>query len=67
MARRAARRGPEFEQRLEARRRFVRLSDIWAAIVKADDVDRLPHHIKIRVKPRVRGCGHAAKKAGFAT
>jgi hypothetical protein len=51
MARRAARRGPEFEERIEARRRHVRYLEIWAAII---------------ANKRVRGCGRAAKKAGFA-
>lgn len=51
MARRAARRGPEFQERLEARRRYVRYLEIWRVII---------------ANPRIRGCGAAARKAGFA-
>lgn len=50
MARRVARRGPEFARRIEARRRYVRLREIWATIIAN--------------KP-IRGCGRAARKAGF--
>jgi hypothetical protein len=57
---------PEYQERLERRRRFVRLREIWGAIV--EDVARrsLPIRERIKATPRIRGCGAAAKKAGFA-
>ena len=66
MKRRAARRStPEFKARVEAIQRRRRYRDIWSAILHDDALHALPHHIQIAVAPRVRGCGRAARKAGF--
>ncbi|HWM26554.1 MAG TPA: hypothetical protein VNP98_17185 [Chthoniobacterales bacterium] len=74
MARRAARRAadPEFQARLAARQRAeldrvrtFRYREIWGAIIAHERWLRADQQIKIATAPRIRGCGHAARKAGF--
>lgn len=48
----------------EAGRR-KRLREIWSAILQAESVEVLPHHLKIKAMPRVRGAGRAAARAGY--
>lgn len=66
MARREARRAtPEYKSRIEAIARRRRYREIWSAILADAAVRHLPPWIQARITPRVRGCGHAARKAGF--
>jgi hypothetical protein len=66
MARREARRAsPQYKARIEAIARRARYREIWAEILAGEQRRELPFWVQIRIAPRIRGCGHAAKKAGF--
>jgi hypothetical protein len=42
-----------------------RLREIWTAIIEANKTRLLPIHQRIKAAPRIRGCGAAARRAGF--
>lgn len=66
MARREARRAtPEYKARIEAIARRARYREIWSEILADRERSQLPFWVQIRIAPRIRGCGHAARKAGF--
>lgn len=66
MERRAARRSsPEYLARVEALGRRARYREIWSEILAEEQRRQLPFWVQIRIAPRIRGCGNAAKKAGF--
>jgi hypothetical protein len=66
MERREARRAtPEYQARIAAIARRRRYLEIWSEILEEERRRQLPFWVQVRIAPRIRGCGHAARKAGF--
>lgn len=55
----------QMERDAELPERTRRLREIWGAIIEHDSRRTLPIHLRIKATPRVRGCGAAARRAGF--
>jgi hypothetical protein len=49
----------------EKKGRGERLREIWGAIIEHNKCNKLPIHQRIKATPRIRGCGAAARRAGF--
>lgn len=65
MERRRKRRG-ELQVTLDEKARLERYREIWEIIIwDIRERTMIPHHVRIRQAPRIRGVGRAAARAGF--